>query len=70
MQNPTVSAVTETTGKAFNWKTLLFLTISTILVTLIVSYVIRNEVVIYDTAGNVTQKGEMKPSLKFGFNKK
>jgi hypothetical protein len=70
MQTPSVSTVTSTAGKAFNWKTLLFNVILTILVTIIVSRVLRQSIVLYDKTGNVTGEGEIKPQLKWSLSKK
>lgn len=71
MTTPTniVSEATTTVGKAFNWKNLLFLVVLTVIVTIIVSYILKQEVVLYDANGQVTGKGEIKPSLKFGVKK-
>ncbi len=71
MQAPTImiSEATTTVGKAFNWKNLLFLVVLTVVVTLIVSYIMKQEVVLYDNAGNVTGKGEIKPKIKFSVKK-
>lgn len=64
--------VTEAAGtvtKAFNWKSILFLVVMTIIVTLIMSYILKQEVVLYDNNGNVTGKGEIKPTLKITVKK-
>lgn len=64
-----VTEATTTVGKAFNWKNLLFLVVLTVVVTLIVSYIMKQEVVLYDNTGNTIGKGEIKPTVKFSIKK-
>lgn len=71
MNTPTnvVSEATSAVGKALNWKNLLFLVILTVIVTLITSYILKQEVVLYDNNGNAFGKGEIKPKLKVTIKK-
>ncbi len=70
MTQPTVVTEAATTvGKAFNWKNLLFLVIATVIVTLIVSYILKQEVVLPTSNGNVAGKGEIKPKMKLTISK-
>lgn len=64
-----VTEATTTVGRALNWKNVLFLLILTVVITLIMSYVLKQEVVLYDAQGNVIQKGEIKPKFKLGYKK-
>lgn len=69
IQPNVITGATNTIGKAFDWKKILFLVIMTIIVTLIMSYVMKQEVVLYDSNGNITSKGEIKPIVKFSLKK-
>ena len=50
--------------KALSLKNIIFMTLTTIVVTLILSRVLKNEIVLYDKHGNVTGYGDIKPRLK------
>lgn len=64
-----IPEATKAVGKAFNWKLLLFQVVLTILVTIIVSRIMRQTVTMYDSTGKVTGVGEIKPELKFSLKK-
>jgi hypothetical protein len=65
-----VKQTTEGIKKAFDLKLLIMVTIVAIIVTFVVSYVVKNEVILYDNSGNVTGKGEIKPAFKLKIQKK
>jgi|GEM_PF-2979023 len=50
---------------ALNLKTIAFMLVITVIVTLLMSYVLKNEIVIFDKDGNVFGKGEIKPKINF-----
>lgn len=68
----TPQVVTETTqavGKALSIKNIITMLVIVVIVSLLVSYVMRNEVKMYDQDGNQTGIGEIKPRFKWGFSK-
>ncbi len=50
--------------KALSVKNIIFMTITTVVVTLILSRILKNEIVLYDVHGNVTGYGDIKPKIK------
>lgn len=64
LPTPITSAVAGAKS-AFNVKTVVLMLVLTVIVTLLMSYILKNEIIIYDNAGNITGKGEIKNSLKF-----
>jgi uncharacterized membrane protein YraQ (UPF0718 family) len=59
-----VSETTAAAGKAFNWKTVLFVLVLTVIVMLLMGYIMRQTVTLKDSDGNVVSTGEIKNSLK------
>jgi hypothetical protein len=51
-------------SKALSLKNIVFMTITTVVVTLILSRILKNEIVLYDKYGNVTGYGDIQPKLK------
>ncbi len=51
-------------SKALSLKNIIFMTITTVVVTLILSRILKNEIVLYDKYGNITGYGDIKPKLK------
>lgn len=67
MTAPTTTTVQQagaTVSKVFNWKVILFNVIMVIIVTLIVSKMMKNTVTLYDMNGNPIGTGEVTPQLK------
>lgn len=54
---------------ALNLKTIAFMLVITVIVTLLMSYILKNEIVLYDKDGNITGKGEIKPKMNFSVKK-
>jgi len=54
---------------ALNLKTIAFMLVITVIVTLLMSYILKNEIVIYDKDGKVFGKGEIKPKMNFSVKK-
>ena len=50
--------------QAISVKNIIYMTLITIIVTFIMSYVLKNEIILYDTHGKVTGYGDIKPQLK------
>ncbi len=50
--------------QAISVKNIIYMTLITIIVTLILSVVLKNEIVLYDIHGKVTGYGDIKPRLK------
>ncbi len=50
-------------SKALSVKNIIFMTITTIVVTLIISRILKNEIVLYDVNGKITGYGDIKPRL-------
>jgi len=70
MTQPTVvTDAAATMSKALNWKNLLFLVVVTVIVTLVVSYIVKQEVILTDASGSLIGKGEIKPKLKLKVSK-
>lgn len=70
MTQPTIVAgATNAVERAFNWRNLLYMTLISILVVLIMSWVMKNEITLVDNQGNVIGKGEVKPKLKVKISK-
>jgi len=66
------NAVAETTsavGKALTFKNIVVMMVLVVVVTLLISFVMRNEIKMYDDQGNVIGSGEIKPKLKIGITK-
>lgn len=65
---PVESAVSGVKN-ALNVKTIVFMLVITVIVTLLMSYILKNEIIIKDANGNVTGKGEIVPKMGFKFSK-
>ena len=50
--------------QALSVKNIVYMVLITIIVTLILSYVLKIEIVLYDTHGRITGYGDVKPRLK------
>lgn len=59
-----LDSATSGAKQALTVKNILFMTITTIIVTLIISRFLKNEIILYDKFGNVTGYGDIKPQLK------
>lgn len=66
---PPVTAVTTSAGKALNPKNVLTAVLMIVVITIILQYVMKQEVIITDTNGAVVGKGEIKSRVALG-NKK
>ncbi len=53
--------------QAISVKNIVYMTIITVIVTLILSRILKNEIILYDVHGKVTGYGDIKPSLKTHF---
>lgn len=61
--NP-LKTTTSTIGKALSWKNVVIVALCVIAFVLILSYVIRLDVVTYDNNGNEVSRGEIKPTWR------
>ncbi len=70
METPTPANVTQAVGKALNWKLLLTVLIIAILVTWIMSKIMKQTVVLLDENGEEVAQGEVRrtPAWKFQKN--
>ena len=56
-------------GSVLTVKNILTIAVLFLIVSLLLSYVMRNEIVMYNADGSIAQKGETTPKLKWGFSK-
>jgi len=52
-------------GKTLTFKNIIVMMVLVVVVTLLISYIMKNEVTIKDDEGNIIGAGEIKPKLKF-----
>ncbi len=50
--------------QAISVKNIVFMTITTIIVTLLIAHFLKNEIVLYDVHGKITGYGDINPKLK------
>lgn len=66
---PPVTAVTSSAGKALNPKNVITAVVMIVVITLIMQYVMKQEVIITDNTGAVIGRGDIKSKISIGKNK-